>query len=75
MGEPVDKNLWGELEPEEGMFWEMTITSNHITNPPILLQRKRRNLKKNRKTKRTKTPPLLLQMDFKHRQALPRPQA
>jgi len=19
MGEPVDKNLWGELEPEEGM--------------------------------------------------------
>jgi hypothetical protein len=20
MGEPVDKNLWGELEPEEGKF-------------------------------------------------------
>jgi hypothetical protein len=20
MGEPIDKNLWGELEPEEGKF-------------------------------------------------------
>jgi len=20
MGEPIDKNLWGELEPEEGLF-------------------------------------------------------
>jgi hypothetical protein len=26
MGEPVDKNLWGELEPEEGMFSSVVST-------------------------------------------------
>ena len=32
MGEPVDRNLWGELEPEEGLLHQSTSCSHADTS-------------------------------------------
>jgi hypothetical protein len=50
MGEPVDKNLWGELEPEEGVHYFIVYTPPTDGRP----QKKKKSPRKNRTTKRRK---------------------
>lgn len=66
MGEPVDKNLWGELEPEEGAFHLITLSynSNHA------LQRTKNQRRNPKRKKRRKRQNQLLRMACKRLQVL-----
>jgi len=71
IGEPIDKNTWGELEPEEGKRLLLMRQSRYILNN---LQKKRRRRKKKKNQKPKKHPrPLLLQMACKHHRVSKRP--
>jgi PSP len=62
-GEPVNKEPWGELEPEEGAFRVFIFIS--LTTHPNQQKRKRSLRRKNQKRKKI-SPSLLLQTASKH---------
>lgn len=64
MGAPVDKNLWGELEPEEGTYLTILV----ICVFDWILQKKKKNQRKSQMM-RTRKKPLRLLMVFKLHQA------
>ena len=74
IGEPIDKNTWGELEPEEGRRPLVTVYATGVFIEPTLQKRRRKRRKKRSRRQKKRPRPLPQQMACRHPRVSKRPQ-